>query len=99
MEFYVERAHTEIARANLVPREDPTTLVTGSGMQPLIPYLLGAVHPAGSRLVDSQVCFRSEDIDEVGDARHTTMFEMLGRWASVPMPLSRYSGKRAMPIS
>lgn len=81
LDFYATRGHAIIARANLVPREDPTTLFTGSGMQPLIPYLLGAPHPAGDRLVDSQVCFRAEDIDEVGDARHTTLFEMLGNWS------------------
>jgi alanyl-tRNA synthetase len=81
LDFYVARGHAEIARANLVPREDPTTLFTGSGMQPLIPYLLGAPHPSGDRIVDSQVCFRAEDIDEVGDTRHTTLFEMLGNWA------------------
>ncbi len=81
LDFFVGRDHAHIARANLVPREDPTTLFTGSGMQPLIPYLLGATHPTGDRLVDSQVCFRAEDIDEVGDARHTTLFEMLGNWS------------------
>jgi alanyl-tRNA synthetase len=81
LEFFGQRGHAAIARANLVPREDPTTLFTGSGMQPLIPYLLGEPHPAGRRLVDSQVCFRAEDIDEIGDTRHTTMFEMLGNWS------------------
>ncbi len=81
LDFYAERGHRVIARANLVPREDPTTLFTGAGMQPLIPYLLGAPHPDGARLVDAQPCFRAEDIDEVGDARHTTMFEMLGNWS------------------
>ncbi len=79
--FFVERGHGQIARANLVPREDPSTLFTGSGMQPLLPYLLGAPHPTGNRLVDSQICFRAEDIDEVGDTRHTTLFEMLGNWS------------------
>jgi len=81
LDFFGARGHAQIARANLVPREDPTTLFTGSGMQPLIPYLLGAPHPSGNRLVDSQVCFRAEDIDEVGDSRHTTLFEMLGNWS------------------
>ncbi|MHB8296528.1 MAG: alanine--tRNA ligase [Acidimicrobiales bacterium] len=80
LDFFVARQHVPIAPATLVPREDPTTLFTGSGMQPLIPYLLGASHPAGDRLVDSQVCFRAEDVDQVGDARHTTFFEMLGNW-------------------
>ncbi len=78
---FTARGHALIPRASLVPREDPTTLFTGSGMQPLIPYLLGTAHPAGDRLVDSQPCFRAEDIDEVGDTRHTTFFEMLGNWS------------------
>jgi alanyl-tRNA synthetase len=81
LDFYTSRGHAAIARANLVPREDATTLFTGSGMQPLVPYLLGAPHPAGSRLVDSQPSLRAEDIDEVGDTRHTTLFEMLGNWS------------------
>lgn len=81
LDFYLRRGHAPIARANLVPREDATTLFTGSGMQPLIPYLLGARHPAGQRLADSQPCLRAEDIDEVGDTRHTTSFEMLGNWS------------------
>ncbi|HVV39202.1 MAG TPA: alanine--tRNA ligase [Candidatus Paceibacterota bacterium] len=79
--FFKERGHTEIPSASLVPENDPTTLFTGSGMQPLIPYLLGKNHPAGSRLVDSQKAFRSGDIEEVGDNRHTTFFEMLGNWS------------------
>jgi alanyl-tRNA synthetase len=81
LEFMRENGHAIIPRANLVPQDDPTTLFTGSGMQPLIPYLLGAEHPGGKRLVDSQTCFRAEDIDEVGDNRHTTYFEMLGNWS------------------
>jgi alanyl-tRNA synthetase len=81
LDFFTSRGHAAIAPANLVPREDATTLFTGSGMQPLIPYLLGARHPAGDRLVDSQLCLRAEDIDEVGDTRHTTSFEMLGNWS------------------
>jgi alanyl-tRNA synthetase len=81
LNFMRSKAHAIIPRANLVPQDDPTTLFTGSGMQPLIPYLLGAEHPQGRRLTDSQVCFRSEDIDEVGNNRHTTLFEMLGNWS------------------
>jgi alanyl-tRNA synthetase len=81
LKFFADRGHAIIPRANLVPREDATTLFTGSGMQPMIPYLLGETHPDGVRLVDSQVCFRAEDIDEVGDNRHTTAFEMLGNWS------------------
>jgi alanyl-tRNA synthetase len=80
LDYFGRRGHAVLPRAAMVPREDPTTLFTGSGMQPLIPYLLGASHPAGDRLVDSQTCFRAEDIDEVGDNRHTTFFEMLGNW-------------------
>ncbi len=80
LDHFTARGHAVVPPASLVPREDPTTLFTGSGMQPLIPYLLGIPHPAGDRLTDSQPCFRAEDIDEVGDTRHTTFFEMLGNW-------------------
>ena len=75
------RGHTIIPSSSLVPENDPTTLFTGSGMQQLMPYLLGKNHAAGSRLADSQKCFRSGDIEEVGDNRHTTFFEMLGNWS------------------
>lgn len=81
LSFFEARGHTIIPRARLVPDNDPSTLFTGSGMQPLVPYLLGEVHPNGSMLANSQPCFRAEDIDEVGDNRHTTMFEMLGNWS------------------
>ncbi len=81
LEFFKSKGHTVIPRANLVPQEDATTLFTGSGMQPLVPYLLGQKHPQGTKLVNSQTCFRAEDIDEVGDNRHTTLFEMLGNWS------------------
>ncbi len=81
LEFFTTRGHKEIPRAKLVPENDPTTLFTGSGMQPLLPYLLGQKHPAGKRLVNSQPSFRAEDIEEVGDNRHTTFFEMLGNWS------------------
>lgn len=79
--FYQERGHAVLPSAPIKPLNDPTTLFTGSGMQPLVPYLLGTPHPAGDRLVDSQKCFRAEDIEEVGDNRHTTFFEMLGNWS------------------
>lgn len=79
--FMEERKHAVIPSAALVPENDPTTLFTGSGMQPLIPYLMGQPHPKGTRLADSQKCFRAEDIEEVGDNRHTTFFEMLGNWS------------------
>ncbi len=81
LEFCKERGHNVIPRAQLVPYNDPTTLFTGSGMQPLIPYLLGEEHPEGKRLADSQTCLRAQDIEEVGDNRHTTFFEMLGNWS------------------
>lgn len=81
LEFFKQRGHVVIPRAPLVPLNDPTTLFTGSGMQPLLPYLLGEEHPAGVRLVDSQTSLRAQDIEEVGDNRHTTFFEMLGNWS------------------
>ena len=81
LDFFEKRGHEIIPRALLVPKEDPTTLFTGSGMQPLLPYLLGQEHPKGVRLVDSQTCLRAQDIDDVGDNRHTTFFEMLGNWS------------------
>jgi alanyl-tRNA synthetase len=81
IDFFTERGHSPIGRAQLLPQNDPTTLFTGSGMQPLLPNLLGEVHPSGTRLVDSQPCLRVQDIDEVGDNRHTTFFEMLGNWS------------------
>ena len=81
LKFFAKKQHTVIPRANLVPQDDPTTLFTGFGMQPLIPYLLGETHPGGTRLVDSQTSFRAADIEDVGDNRHTTFFEMLGNWS------------------
>src|SRR4051812_19750080 len=81
LDFMVEQGHVVIPRAPLIPHDDPTTLFTGSGMQPLLPYLLGRDHPAGSRLTDSQTCLRAQDIEDVGDNRHTTFFEMLGNWS------------------
>lgn len=79
--FFKKNGHQQIANSPLVPENDPTTLFTSSGMQPLIPYLLGEVHPQGKRLVNAQNCFRAQDIDEVGDNRHTTFFRMLGNWS------------------
>ncbi len=79
--FFEQRGHQKTPSAPLVPENDPTTLFTGSGMQPMLPYFLGEVHPLGQRIVDSQKCFRSGDIEEVGDNRHTTFFEMLGNWS------------------
>lgn len=81
LDFFAKKQHAIVPRALLVPQNDPTTLFTGSGMQPIIPYLLGAKHPDGTRLVDSQTCLRAQDIEEVGDNRHDTFFEMLGNWS------------------
>jgi len=81
LKFFNDRQHEIITRAPLQLKNDPTTLFTGSGMQPLLPYLLGQDHPAGARLVDSQTCLRAQDIEDVGDNRHTTFFEMLGNWS------------------
>lgn len=79
--FFEKRGHKRISNSPLVPENDPTTLFTSSGMQPLVPYLLGEAHPQGNRLVNVQNCFRAVDIDEVGDNRHTTFFRMLGNWS------------------
>jgi len=81
LEFFKSKGHVIIPSASLIPENDPTTLFTGSGMQPMVPYLLGQTHPAGARISDSQKCFRAQDIEEVGDNRHTTFFEMLGNWS------------------
>src|SRR3989344_5397848 len=92
LEFFEKRGHKVIPSARLVPENDPTTLFTSSGMQPLVPYLLGQPHPEGVRLVNSQLCFRAQDIEEVGDNRHTTFFEMLGNWS-----LGDYFKKEQLP--
>lgn len=92
LKFFEKRGHKIIPSASLVPENDPTTLFTGSGMQPMVPYLLGEKHPLGNRIVDSQKCFRAEDIEEVGDNRHTTFFEMLGNWS-----LGDYFKKEQLP--
>jgi len=81
LEFFEEREHKIIHSSSLIPENDSTTLFTGSGMQPLVPYLMGEPHPKGKRLVNIQKSFRAEDIEEVGDNRHTTFFEMLGNWS------------------
>lgn len=81
LNFFKDHQHMIISSASLMPENDATLLFTNSGMSPLVPYLLGASHPAGIRLVNSQKCFRTEDIDEVGDSRHNTFFEMLGNWS------------------
>ncbi len=92
LEFFKARGHVIIPSAPIVPGNDPTTLFTSSGMQPLIPYLLGKDHPEGNRVTDSQLSFRAGDIEEVGDNRHTTFFEMLGNWS-----LGDYFKKEQLP--
>lgn len=93
LKFFEERGHKRIDPAPLVLENDPTTLFTSSGMQPLVPYLMGEDHPSGSkRLVDSQPSIRTVDIDEVGDNRHLTFFEMLGNWS-----LGDYFKKEQLP--
>ncbi len=92
LKFFEERGHVVVPSASLVPENDPTTLFTGSGMQPMIQYLLGAEHPLGTRITDSQKSFRAVDIEEVGDNRHTTFFEMLGNWS-----LGDYFKKEQLP--
>ncbi len=81
LNFFVNKGHTLIRSASLIPDNDPTVLFTTAGMHPLVPYLLGAKHPGGTRLTDVQKCVRTGDIDEVGDATHCTFFEMLGNWS------------------
>ena len=81
LDFEVSKGHKVISPAPLVLEGDPTTLFTGSGMQPLLPYLLGKEHPEGKRLCDAQPSMRLQDIEDVGDSRHTTVFEMLGNWS------------------
>jgi len=90
--FFIARGHAVIPAAPIIPLDDPTTLFTSSGMQQMVPYLKGAKHSMGKRIVDSQPCFRAEDIEEVGDNRHTCMFEMLGNWS-----LGDYFKKEQLP--
>ena len=91
--FFKAKDHVVIPSAPIIPGNDPTTLFTSSGMQPLMPYLLGKDHPEGKRLVNSQLSFRAGDIEEVGDNRHTTFFEMLGNWS-----LGDYFKKEQLPF-
>jgi len=90
--FFEKNGHKRIANSPLIPQNDPTTLFTSSGMQPLVPYLLGEQHPYGTRLVNVQNSFRANDIDEIGDNRHTTFFRMLGNWS-----LGDYFKKEQLP--
>ena len=81
LDFFRSNGHAIIRSASLIPDNDPTVLFTTAGMHPLVPYLLGAKHPQGTRLADVQKCVRTGDIDDVGDATHCTFFEMLGNWS------------------
>jgi tRNA synthetases class II (A) len=81
LDFMATKGHAIIPSASLIPKEDPTLLFVNSGMYPLVPYLMGQKHPAGVRLADSQKVIRTVDIDEVGDNRHLSFFEMLGSWS------------------
>ena len=81
LEFFKKHGHAVIPSASLIPENDPSVLFTTAGMQPLVPYLLGEKHPEGTRLTDYQKCVRTNDIDEVGDNRHLTYFEMLANWS------------------
>ncbi len=94
IEFFKSKGHTPIPSASLIPENDSTVLFTTAGMHPLVPYLLGGVHPGGKRLVSVQKCIRTGDIDEVGDDVHLTFFEMLGNWS-----LGDYWKKEAIAFS
>jgi len=94
LDFFKSKGHAVIPSASLIPENDPTVLFTTAGMHPLVPYLLGAKHPEGTRLTDVQKCVRTGDIDEVGDASHCTFFEMLGNWS-----LGDYFKKEAIAYS
>ncbi len=80
-DFWLKNNHLEIPSISLIPENDPSTLFTSAGMQPLVPYLIGEEHPMGKRLFNIQKCFRSQDIEEIGDNRHDTFFEMMGNWS------------------
>jgi alanyl-tRNA synthetase len=81
LKFFEKRGHAIIPSASLIPENDPTVLFNTAGMQPLVPYLMGRVHPQGDKLVDIQKCLRTTDIDDVGDKTHLTFFEMMGNWS------------------
>ncbi len=92
--FMERKGHHRIQSASVIPENDPTVLFTTAGMHPLVPYLMGTPHPAGTRLTDVQKCIRTGDIDEVGDPSHLTFFEMLGNWS-----LGDYFRKEMIPWS
>ena len=94
LNFFKKHGHAVIPSAPIIPENDPSVLFTTAGMQPLVPYLLGEKHPAGTRLTDYQKCVRTNDIDEVGDNRHLTYFEMLGNWS-----LGDYFKKESIQMS
>ena len=94
LKFFTEKGHVQIPSASVIPENDPTVLFTTAGMHPLVPYLLGQKHPAGTRLTDVQKCIRTGDIDDVGDMSHLTFFEMLGNWS-----LGDYFKKEMIPWS
>ncbi len=94
IQYFVDQGHKQIKGASLIPENDPSVLFTTAGMHPLVPYLLGAKHPMGTRLTDVQKCVRTGDIDDVGDNSHATFFEMLGNWS-----LGDYFKKEAIPWS
>ena len=94
IDFFKSKNHVEISGQSLIPENDPSVLFTTAGMHPLVPYLLGEAHPAGTRLTDYQKCVRTGDIDEVGDESHLTCFEMLGNWS-----LGDYFKKEAIAFS
>lgn len=94
LSFFEKRGHKIIPSSPLVPRDDPTSLFISAGMQPLVPYLLGEPHPLGKKLANLQICLRTDDIDQVGDAYHHTFFEMLGNWS-----LGAYFKKEAISLS
>lgn len=94
IDFFVSKGHSQISGASLIPENDPTVLFTTAGMHPLVPYILGAEHPAGDKLCDYQKCIRTGDIDVVGDPHHLTFFEMLGNWS-----LGNYFKKEAIDYS
>jgi len=81
LDFFKSKGHSIIPSASLVPDNDPSVLFTTAGMHPLVPYLMGEEHPEGKRIADAQKCIRTGDIDDVGDNRHLTFFEMLGNWS------------------
>lgn len=106
LNFFKKHGHEIIPSASLIPENDPSVLFTTAGMQPLVPYLLGEKHPAGTRLTDYQKCVRTVDIDEVGDNRHLTYFEMLGNWSlgdyfkeqSVQMSFEFLTNELSIPV-